>query len=172
VEAIVLKADTPAKMRRAIRLLVEGAGLQLYVQRSGELGSFARDLVRTDLIRRLRDEIGDNPQKLARLEEQIERLDSEAAASRRGFVDLARAGVGRAEDQVLVERGGQMMTERDLFSQEEAQEGEQLEQDQARAQEGVVNRLAPRQQEQDLQEEEGAQAEPEEDLVRLRQRAA
>jgi hypothetical protein len=170
VEAIALKADTPAKMRRAIRLLVEGAGLQLYVQRSGALGSFARDLVRTDLIRRLRDEIGDNPQKLARLEEQIERMDSEAAASRRGFVDLARAGVGRAEDQVLVERGGQMMTERDLFSQEEAQEEQQLEQDQAQAQEGVVGRLLPGQGERETPEEEGA--DPEDQPVRLRQRAA
>jgi hypothetical protein len=131
VEAIVLKAETPAKMRRAIRLLVEGAGLQLYAQRSSAVGAFARDLVRADLIRRLRDEIGDNPQKLARLEEQIERMDTEAAATRRGFVDLANRGLGRAEADVLVERDGQIMTEQDLFTEEERETAEAAQAEQA-----------------------------------------
>jgi hypothetical protein len=117
-QALILKADTPAKMRRAIRLLVEATGLQLYVQRHQEVGAFARDLVRSDLVRRLRDEIGDNPQKLARLEEQLERMDTEAAASRRGFTDLAQQGLGLQDVDVVVERNGEVVSERDLFDEE------------------------------------------------------
>jgi hypothetical protein len=121
-EVIVLKADTSAKMRRVIRMLVEGTGLQIYVQRHHAVGEFARQVVRVDLVRRLRDEIGDQPEKLARLEEQIERMDTEAAATRRGFVDLARhGGVGDTEAQALVERNGDVIGERDLFEEEAAQ---------------------------------------------------
>jgi hypothetical protein len=116
---VTLRADTPARMRRAIRMLVEGTGLQLYVPRNHAVGHYARQLVRDDLIRRLRLEIGNQPDKLARLEEQIERMDTEAAASRRGFLGLTQRT--SVEEDNLVEVRGQVVAERDLFDQDQRQ---------------------------------------------------
>ena len=116
-ELIVLRADTSARMRRAIRMLVEGAGLQIYVQRHHEVGDLGRQIVRADLIRRLRSEIGEQPEKLARLEEQLDRMDTEAAATRRGFLDLARHASPDAEAEAIVERNGEVVAERSLFDE-------------------------------------------------------
>jgi phage shock protein A len=108
-------------------MLVDGTGLQLYVPRNQPVGHYAKHVVREDLIRRLRQEIADQPDKLARLEEQIERMDTEAAASRRGFLSLAQRSQADRED--FVEVNGQMLAERDLFEQQiqqGAQQGDEL----------------------------------------------
>ncbi|TXI24235.1 MAG: hypothetical protein E6Q67_03175 [Roseateles sp.] len=73
---ILLKATTPGTMRRAINVLIEGVGLQLFVSPHIQLGERARQVVRDDLVSRIREEIGDDPARLLKLEEQLQRLDS------------------------------------------------------------------------------------------------
>lgn len=108
--AIVFKADSPAKMRRAIKVLTKGVGLQLYVSPHSALGKLAREVVREDLLRRLRSEIGDNPERLAQLQVQIERMDSENAVSRQGFGRI-RTAQRRDEWQLeLIERDGEFLS--------------------------------------------------------------
>lgn len=80
IAPIVLKANTAGQMRRAVRMLLDGPGLQLFVNPRVELGECAREIVKEDLLERLRAQIGDDPVRLAKLEEQVLRMDSQEAA--------------------------------------------------------------------------------------------
>ena len=81
----ILTAATPGQMRRAIRMLIQGVGLQLYVDRNSAAGNLARQIVREVDLARLRADIGDDAERLAKLEEQIARMDTEAVASQAAF---------------------------------------------------------------------------------------
>jgi hypothetical protein len=101
VAPIQLKASTPGTMRRAISLLVEGVGLQLFVSPHIQLGERARDVVRDDLVARIRDQIGDDPTRLAKLEEQVARMDSGSQ-----FEDLEELVEEQQEHQLLLREDG------------------------------------------------------------------
>lgn len=140
---LLLKADTPAKMRRAVQVVAEGIGLQLYVSPHTRLGELARQVVRDDLVRRLRADIGNNPDKLAKLEAQLERMDTEAAAAKQSFRNIVRRAGEDQEVTDLVERDGRMVSAAALQKELEEQQARQ-EQAEAAPQEAAVPEVAQR----------------------------
>lgn len=70
---IVMQADTPEKLHRAIEMLVTGPGLELFVPSATDLGQVARECIREFFVRQLRSNAADDPARAAKLEEFLER---------------------------------------------------------------------------------------------------
>lgn len=90
-EYIVMRAETPEKMRRAFQMLMSGPGLEIFVSPvgSGELGVLAKECMKGYYIERLQaDALGD-PVRTAKLEELLR--------SERGM----DARAGELEDELM-----------------------------------------------------------------------
>ncbi len=89
-EALVLRCDTPSKLQRALRMLCEGPGLDIYVTAS-RLKPIAVDSARDYFLGRLRaDALGDE-QKLRRIDELVAELqdgDRREAERHAGLLQL------------------------------------------------------------------------------------
>lgn len=108
VAPIVLKATTAGQLRRAVHMLLDGPGLQLFVSPHTELGECARKIVQNDLLERLRAQIGDDPVRLAKLEEQVLRMNTQEAAQETALGLEALTGDQDAEPQQQLELAQQL----------------------------------------------------------------
>lgn len=72
-EFIVLRAETPEKMRRAFQMLMRGPGLEIFVPPMGvgQLGELAKDCMKGYYIERLQEDARGDPIRMAKLEELL-----------------------------------------------------------------------------------------------------
>jgi len=107
---VVMQAETPEKMRRALQMLMRGPGLEIFVPPSltGEAMSLlARDCMRDYYIERLRADAQGDPVRLAKLEEVIAAesdFDSRADELNRELATLRERGDDAGDsEQVLLD---------------------------------------------------------------------
>lgn len=74
-EYVVMAAETPAQRERAIRMLREGPGLELFVV--GALRPLARECMTSYFVERLRAEVGGDESRAARVEELVASLEQQ-----------------------------------------------------------------------------------------------
>lgn len=78
-ELVVLQADTPEKMQRALEMMMRGPGLEIYAPGASKLGQVARECVTEFFIQQLRKDAEDEPARTARLEERLAEVAAEGA---------------------------------------------------------------------------------------------
>ena len=70
---VVLQAETPAKLHRAIEMLLKGPGLEVFASSHSKIGQIARECVRDFFVQQLRNVAGADPQQAKKIEELLER---------------------------------------------------------------------------------------------------
>lgn len=81
--SIMMQAETPEQLRRAMQMLRRGPGLEIFVPTGDrQLLQAARECVREYFVERLRDEAGADPRRREQVEEMLSQLEDDDGSGR------------------------------------------------------------------------------------------
>lgn len=133
VGVVALDCSTPGKLERAVRMLIEGPGLQVYVSAPrSPLGQLATSIMRDYFYRRASERAGADQDKLRQAIERYEQQLDENATGDQDLSDLIRAEDLQEEEiygATLITdssgEGAEGETSQEIASQDASQEGSQ-----------------------------------------------